>query len=217
MLMLRRERRAKRAATTPSSTRALMAATARQVRILVASRRQPRRPAALPKPVLIPAARQTRQRPDRAVRVLVLTRKPRRPPRRADRAVRRLVLTCTPWRLLLLADLAVLKRRRTELQVSAQPQQTPARADRRKHHVRRAASRTQRQPTAGVRKPSTMGHPSVPPARRPAPRPCKAPAATADGERFFVVHEVALKRQLHNRARNHNFVAFTPPISARLI
>jgi hypothetical protein len=193
-----------------------MGANAKQVRIPVASRKQSRRPTDSRKPVLTRAARQTRQRPKWALRRLVLTRAPRRPPMRADLALRRLVLTCVPMRLPLRADLALPKRRRTELQVSARPQQTPRRAGRRKHRVRPAASRTQRQPTAGLRKPQTMRHHSVRPAL--APRRCKAPSATAPSERFSKSpRSSAQAARLHNRACNHNFVAFRLLTLARLI
>ena len=145
-------------------TRAAMGAIARLMPPRVASRRQPRRPGGLRKLFLIRTASQAPSRPARARRTLLPTSTPRRQPKRADRAPR--------------------TRQRSGVEGSAQPQRTRPAAGLRKHNVRRAASHARRQPTAGLRKPSMMRHPRVPRGLLPALRPCKAPAATAESNRF---------------------------------
>ena len=159
-----RGRRASRITRAMSCTPAAMEAIAKRMRLRAASRRQSRRAQALRRLFPKHTERQMPPRPERVPRTQLLTRTARLRQRRAEKARR--------------------TRQQTEVRANAPPQPPPPPAGRPWHNVKLAASRARRQPAKGLRKPSTMRHPSVPLARPPEPRPCKAPAATADSWRI---------------------------------
>ena len=140
-------------------------------------------------------------RADRVLRTLVLTRTARRRPMRAERALRASAdsrPTRPPMRVIWHAT-----RRRTEVQVSAQPQQTPTSSGTATAQCEAGGFARATATGGGTAEAFDDAAPVVFPRPAPrTPRPCKAPAATANSGRFsaFGYAVSAQSARLHNAA-----------------